>query len=253
MSIKHKLGWRPDKPDKRDRYYEPVMSLAALPPKVDIGDIPIWQQGDIGSCTANAILSGYVFTQVRQELQPMLSPPPSRLFLYYNERWIEGTTQQDAGAELRDGMKALARWGVCNEEQWPYDTNVLYVEPPSDIYKLAKPNRILKYFRIRQNVPAMRECLASGYPFVFGFSVYTSFESDEVAKTGVMPMPSGDEPLLGGHAVEAVGYDDEKKVFKIRNSWGTEWGDNGYFYMPYDFIADEDYAADFWTIRKVSR
>jgi C1A family cysteine protease len=95
----------------------------------------------------------------------------------------------------------------------------------------------------------MKGCLASGYPFVFGFSVYTEFESDTVATTGVLNMPSPKEKLLGGHAVIAVGYDDKTQRFIVRNSWGAKWGIKGYFTIPYAYLTDPNLAADFWTIR----
>jgi C1A family cysteine protease len=95
----------------------------------------------------------------------------------------------------------------------------------------------------------MKACLASGYPFIFGFTVYDSFESDAVAKTGIVPMPSKTELVLGGHAVMAVGYDDSKKWFIVRNSWGEDWGDKGYFYIPYDYLTNKNLASDFWTIK----
>merc|ERR1712146_434676 len=107
------------------------------------------------------------------------------------------------------------------------------------------------YQRVFQTTRQMKACLAAGFPFVFGFTVLSSFESDEVAKTGVMPMPQDDDECLGGHAVCCVGYDDEKQVFIVRNSWGDEWGDGGYFYMPYEYISNSNLASDFWTIRWV--
>lgn len=97
----------------------------------------------------------------------------------------------------------------------------------------------------------MKGCLASGYPFVFGFSVYESFESQAVAQTGIVPMPSPNEQLLGGHAVLAVGYDDEQGRFIVRNSWGKDWGMEGYFTIKYDYLLNDNLADDFWTIRRV--
>jgi C1A family cysteine protease len=97
----------------------------------------------------------------------------------------------------------------------------------------------------------MRTCLADGFPFVFGFTVYENFESRQVARTGVLNMPQQAERVVGGHAVMAVGYIDAAKRFIVRNSWGTAWGKKGYFSMPFDYLVDSDLAADFWTIRLV--
>ncbi len=95
----------------------------------------------------------------------------------------------------------------------------------------------------------LKGCLADGYPFVFGISVYDSFESDEVAKTGIVPIPSPTEQMLGGHCIVAVGYDDATQRFTIRNSWGTEWGDYGHCYLPYEYLTNGNLASDFWTLR----
>ena len=104
---------------------------------------------------------------------------------------------------------------------------------------------------VTPNLFHLRSCLASGFPFVFGFSVYSSFMSDEVKQTGIMPMPEEDEDMLGGHAVMAAGYDNDTRMFLIRNSWGKKWGDNGYFWMPYDYVSKTNNCSDFWTIRLV--
>jgi C1A family cysteine protease len=98
----------------------------------------------------------------------------------------------------------------------------------------------------------MRGCLAAGYPFVFGFTVYSSFEGQEVAKTGVVSMPTPDEQVVGGHAVLAVGYDDASQAFIVRNSWGAGWGQEGYFTMPYAYLTTRALSSDFWTIRIVT-
>jgi C1A family cysteine protease len=158
---------------------------------------------------------------------------------------------QDSGAEIRDGMKAINRWGICSEEKWSYDISKFRVKPSRAAYNEGAKCKIFDYARIAQSLTHLKSVLASGDPFVFGFSVYESFESDEVARTGIMPMPSMRENMLGGHAVLAVGYDDSLNMFIVRNSWGSGWGQQGYFLMPYNFIIDDDLAADFWTVRSV--
>jgi C1A family cysteine protease len=109
----------------------------------------------------------------------------------------------------------------------------------------------VSYQRVLQTPTQMKGCLASGYPFVFGFSVYESFESPAVTKTGVVPLPSPGESMLGGHAVLAVGYDDERQRFLAMNSWGSAWGERGYFTIPYTYLTDAGLSADFWTVRVV--
>jgi C1A family cysteine protease len=173
----------------------------------------------------------------------------SRLFIYYNERALEGTIQSDSGAMIRDGIKTLAKQGVCSEKTWPYVISRFSVKPPAACYKEAANRQITSYLRIT-TLDEMRTCLADGFPFVFGFTVYESFETQQVERTGIMPMPKPKERVLGGHAVLAVGYDDKKKQFVVRNSWGTDWGLKGYFMMPYAYLADRNLSDDLWTIRR---
>jgi C1A family cysteine protease len=150
---------------------------------------------------------------------------------------------------IRDGIKTLVKQGVCAEKKWPYVITKFDKKPSAACYADAAGHEVVAYARI-QTLQDMRTCLADGYPFVFGFTVYESFESAQVAKTGVVPMPKAKEKVLGGHAVLAVGYNDAQKRFLVRNSWGTGWGMKGYFTIPYDYVADRNLADDFWTIRK---
>ena len=246
-----KYSWIPDTPDFRDLLFEPPHIVEGLPSKVDLREkyTNVYDQGEIGSCTANALCNAFDFVGVKEGKKPVL---PSRLFLYYDERRIEGTTGQDAGAMIRDGAKTFHGAGVCPEFMWPYDQNLLFNQPTHDCYNHAANHRTKEYKRLNNlSLNDLKACLAAGYPFVFGFSVYESFESDAVTKTGVVPMPKPTERLLGGHAVLALGYDDENKWVIVRNSWGEEWGDKGHFYLPYDYITNPNLADDFWTIRLV--
>jgi C1A family cysteine protease len=199
-------------------------------------------------CTGTAIAADCHYQMVRQG---GVVWQPSPMFIYYNERLIEGTINQDCGAEIRDGMKAINRWGVCPESLHPFVIADFKKKPSRQAYAEAAKHRVVEYSRIAQSLTQLKACLASGDSFVFGFTVYDSFESDIVAATGNMTMPNSSETMLGGHAVCAVGFDDNRNVFIIRNSWGNSWGDNGYFYMPYDFITDSDFAADFWTVKLI--
>ena len=177
---------------------------------------------------------------------------PSRLFIYYNERVMEGTVNEDSGAQIRDGIKSVAQQGDCPETLWPYDITKFAVKPPAQCYQQALKFKALQYQRLSQILNQLKGCLASGYPFVFGFTVYSSFESQQVAQTGHAPMPSPPEASVGGHAVMAVGYDDSQNWFIVRNSWGVGWGMQGYFTLPYAYLLEQNLANDFWTIRIVS-
>jgi C1A family cysteine protease len=222
--------------------------MAALPRKVDMRSkcSPVEDQGQLGSCTANALVGALEFLELKDGAQFV---DLSRLFLYYNERVIEGNVDSDSGAFIRDGIKSLAKQGVCTEPEWPYKISKFRNKPTAACYRSAKNHRILSYHRISA-VNEMRSCLAEGFPFVFGFTVYDAFESAAVAKSGVLNMPGPKEKMAGGHAVMAVGYDDGTKRFVIRNSWASDWGQKGYFTMPYDYLSpDKNLSDDFWTVR----
>ena len=247
----HGLGYIPDLPDIRDLLYAaPEPPQGVLPPHVDLrpGLPPVYDQGQLGSCTANAIGAAVDFERNKQGL-PFMTP--SRLFIYYNERAMEGTIASDAGAMIRDGIKSVSNLGVCAETEWPYVTTAFTTRPSPPCYVDALLHQVVQYKRLPTALTAMRGCLASGYPFVFGFTVYESFESQTVASTGVVPMPAVGEQVLGGHAVVAVGYDDPTSRFIVRNSWGDQWGDKGYFTMPYAYLLDPGLSDDYWTIRLV--
>ncbi len=223
-------------------------SFAALPRKIDLRSkcSPIENQLSLGSCTANALAGALEFLE-RKDGAPLVDL--SRLFIYYNERAIEGTVKEDSGAFIRDGIKSLAKQGVCPEKDWPYKISTFKSKPSAKCYAAAKKHQITSYHRI-SSLDEMKTCLADRFPFVFGFTVYDAFESAAVAKSGVLNLPGPNEKVLGGHAVVAVGYDDTQKRFIIRNSWDTDWGMKGYFTMPYDYLdPSKNLADDFWTIR----
>jgi C1A family cysteine protease len=230
-----------------------------LPVKYDLrthfGLPPVYDQGQLGSCTGNAIAAAVQFERMRQNLTAA-KLVPSRLFIYYNERAIEGTVNSDSGAQIRDGIKVVASQGGCFEghaaNQWPYVITRFRKKPPAACYAEALTDRAVSYSAVTQSVDQMKGCLASGYPFVFGFTVYESFEGPVVAKTGIVPLPATGEKVVGGHAVLAVGYDDTTQRLTVRNSWGTGWGQKGYFTIPYSYVTNPHLANDFWTIRLVS-
>lgn len=247
---RRKYSWIPDLPDKRDFVYAPGFQAAHLPPVVDLRPQcpPIYDQGPIGSCTGN---SGEAMNRFIHRKLTGIDFEGSRLFVYYNGRVAEGDPDDDSGAMLRDVIKAMVKVGVCPEALWPYDVQKVTTLPPQRCYQEALKHQAVKYNRIRNSLHDMKACLARGNLFVFGFSVYESFESDEVARTGNVPLPGNDEQLLGGHAVVAVGYRDDHRQFIVRNSWGREFGDRGYCYFPYDYLLNQDLSDDFWTIGTV--
>jgi C1A family cysteine protease len=249
-------GWAPDLPDARDHRYA-APRLTALPATVSLRDAfpPPYSQGKIMSCAANAIASAIQFDRRKQHL-PSRELTPSRLFIYYNARAIEGRVARNAPCQIRDAIKGVAKLGACFEgkaaDQWPYVIARFKQKPRPACYKAALKDRAVHYSRIAQEIDHLKACLAAGYPFVFGFTAYESLEAALVSKTGAIPLPKPHEQALGGHVVLAVGYDEAKRQFTIRNSWGPKWGDGGYGTMPYDYVTRPRLANDFWTIRLMS-
>jgi C1A family cysteine protease len=249
--MKRKHGWKPDHRDHRDHVFKKAEGTV-LPVKFDLRKMcphKIQDQGQLGSCTANAIAAAIQFDLLKQGLHPYFFV--SRLFVYYNERDMEGTTSTDSGAAIRDGIKTINTLGVCSETLWPYsDANPgpFSTKPSAAAYTEALKARSLNYQSVPQTLDAMKACIVSKTPFVLGFTVYESFESDAVAQTGVVPMPAKGERVMGGHAVLCVGYDDATQRFVCRNSWGASWGMGGYFTIPYAYLTNPRLASDFWAI-----
>lgn len=243
-------GWRRGLPDHRDLLHLSPMLAQKLPTKVDMRAKcpPVYDQGSLGSCTANALGGAHEFLQLRQLEKAFV---PSRLFIYYEERAREDSIPYDAGAVIRDGAKVMAHVGCPPEWLWPYNESRFAARPKAAAYKEALKHRITSYATVPQGHDAIRATLAEGLPIVFGFSVYEAFESQEVADTGWVLMPEAGEAQLGGHAVMLVGYDDSTSTYLVRNSWGDGWGDKGYFHMPYRYVESADLASDFWVLRTV--
>ena len=251
--VVRKYGWKKDLHDPRDFRYKVSAPDAPriLPPLVDLRPVcpPVYDQGDLGSCTGNALASAFQFEQMRQKVPNWI---PSRLFIYYNERVIEKTVNEDAGAQIRNGIKSLVDMGVCPETMWQYNTGKFTKKPCNGCYREALNNQVLQYERIAEHtLQGVKEALADGFPVTFGFTVYNSMETEEVAKTGMVPVPGPNDKPVGGHAVKTVGYDDSKECCIVKNSWGTDWGMKGYFYLPYWYITTLNAAADFWVLKSV--
>jgi C1A family cysteine protease len=177
---------------------------------------------------------------------------PSRLFIYYNERAQEGDVSKDAGAFTGDGVKGMHNTGVVSESDWPYIPQKFATRPPDELYDAAAQNTVTSFKQIIQDENQIKQALYQGYPVLFSADIFPGFEGAEVGKTGMVPMPQAGEKSVGGHAMMIVGFDDEQQLFIVRNSWGPDWGDNGYCYFPYAYVLDKTYTSQFWVLLGVS-
>jgi C1A family cysteine protease len=240
--------WKPDKVDNRDYRYNLVSK--STPNVVDLRQhcSPIENQGNLGSCTGQAIAGAIELLNKRNKKPTDIS----RLFIYYYERVLINTVNYDSGAYIRDGIKVTNKYGASLEQYWPYDIKKFRQEPVLEARNDALKRKVVRYERIT-SFDGCIDALTNGYPIIMGFHVYSSFMSPTVAKTGNMPYPNTRrEKLLGGHAVLLVGYDKRRKIFIARNSWGEGWGDRGYFYMPFNVVTDTRMSGDFWIIKEVN-
>ncbi len=246
-------GWKPDLPDHRDflRDSASLPAFLSLPDKADLRpDMPpVYNQGQLGSCTANAIAAAIQHAEAKAGIA---YGTPARLFIYYNERVLEGDPETDGGAQIRDGIKSVASLGACNEDAWPYDESKVLDMPGPGAFALAEQHVITKYERCNQDKHDLMAAVAGGQPVIFGFTVYAAFEGPDVARTGVLGMPAAGEAMVGGHAVCIVGYDESRSAFLCRNSWSSTWGIAGYFWMPMDYVTNPGLADDFWVIEVAS-
>ncbi len=253
VNLPYGLGWKPQRPDYRDlRAVFPASLTATLPPTNPRfgNDLlpPIFDQGELGSCTANAILraSNFASAKIKKPADRL-----SRLQLYYDEREIEGTTQTDSGAAIRDGIKSLVDQGACLETIWPYDISQFAVKPPPMAYDNAMKHQAVKYAAVASSLPQIKSALISGYPVIFGTPVYQSAMSQQAAQTGVWPVPGPFERQIGGHAIVFNGFwDDSKQLIGFDNSWSAGWGQNGSGYLPYWFVLN-GMVSDLWIITEV--
>lgn len=204
---------------------------------------PIFDQGKLGSCSANALCAIFDYD--------LTNFTGSRLFLYYNERKLEKDLSNDIGAPLSCGIESIKKYGICSESDWSYDINKFAMQPPEICYYNAKKYYNIDALNINNDINSIKTCLINNEPIAVGIQIFNSFETNSVAKTGIVPMPGPNDILLGGHAVVICGFDDTKQLFILRNSWGTTWGDNGYFYLPYSYILNDNLASQFWIIKKI--
>lgn len=257
----HKYGFKKDVNDTRDFKYKATSSInKVFPSKLDLrfNEIAIYDQGDLGSCTGNAI--AYIVQYDLFKNKNVLFTP-SRLFIYYNERKLENTIYEDSGATIRNGIKTINVNGVCDECLWQYDTTKFTHQPSNNAYEQSQLCKSLSYFRVEQTMNDIKDALNNNFPIAYGFMIYESFETGTVKKDGLMDFPDiSKEKCLGGHAVVCIGYDDTitfknqtKGGFIIRNSWGNKWGIDGHFYMPYNYMLNPAMATDFWVIKSITK
>lgn len=250
MTTQHKYGWKPGLPVFGASQFE-IQPGAVLPMRADLGPGlgPVYDQGNLGSCTANA---GGGLAQFLTKKLGWKDYLPARLAIYWWTRQLDNTIFEDSGASLTDTATALKTRGVPNETNWPYIINRFTNQPTAQVVANGRQHLVLDPMQVRQTMNDIRACISGGYPIMFGFTVYSSFETDQVARQGIMPMPRQGEHILGGHAVLAYAYDDYTRMVKCRNSWGYGWGLKGSFWMPYDYISNPYFAADFWTATKIT-
>jgi C1A family cysteine protease len=255
-----------DRPDPGDYLYPPKSEHIGkhLPSRVDLRRLcpPVQDQGRLPTCTAHAVAAAVHY---EHRLQRKRAIRPSRLFIYYNERPIAHEKRLKPSVSLRDALKAVALHGACPESLHPYNlvqARAIVKKPPPEAYKAAASHKIASYYRISHQsltreafLHRLKNCLADRHPFVFGFHMHPSFVPPETDnwEGARMPIPrTRHDREDGGHAVMAVGYDDRKQAVLVRNSWGTDFGIKGYFWMPYSLISDSGFAHDFWTIRGIA-
>jgi C1A family cysteine protease len=211
---------------------------------------PIYDQGTTSSCVAQTVAAAFQYSRIAQSLPNWI---PSRLFIYWNAREYDGSTNVDGGSQIRDGVKSVAQYGVCPESRWPFIGSPITARPNDNAYDDALHAKATQYYSVEQKLVNILSCLKHRLPVLFGSNIYQAFEGTEVASTGLVPMPSDTERAIGGHAQLIVGWIPKDQLFIVRNSWGERWGDKGYCYMPRDYILNPSIASDFWSIFLTSR
>lgn len=240
-----KYHWKPDLPDTRDYIY--LQTNPVTPTVMDLKEycLPIESQENSVSCTSEAIASAIELLNRKNNISDSIS----RLFINYHERL---TKNYNLGASIRDGLKSAYKYGTPLEKFWPYNINKLNDKPNIPAMADSLKRKITLYEKILDHDGCI-DCITNGYPVIAGFHVYSSFEKSNLHETGLMPYPdTSSEQRLGGHAVLLVGYDKINQLYIARNNRGSDWGDNGYFYMPFDVIRNPQMSGDFWAIKSVS-
>ena len=245
-------GWKRDSIDNRDYRFVSKLDSEELTP-IDLRPScpSVFDQGNLGSCTACATTTMVQFVRRKQNL---VDWAPSPLFTYYTTRKIEKTVKQDSGATVRNALKSTVKYGTVNEQVWPYNIVKFKVNPPPNVYIQAELNQTLQYFRLNNtDLSEVKQCLAEGFPFTFGIFLYESFDTDTVTSTGIVPKPNRKRELvLGGHCMLAVGWEliNDVPYIIVQNSWGVNWGINGFCKIPAAYLTNPKMCVDFWTIRQ---
>jgi C1A family cysteine protease len=249
----YKYNHRSDEKDERDKlfhFYASQKTSAPIPPLINLRDrypLPVLDQGDLGSSTVCAASNALRFCLQKEDT---IVFQPSRLFIYYFSRLLEGNVNEDSGAAIRDVLRSITAFGACSETSLPYDIDKFSDKPPTKCITSAKRHiSKFQYLRVTQDILSLKTALASGYPVLCGIQVYDSFESDQCLRSGIVPIPDvQNEKLLGAHCVLLVGYNDSTKCFILQNSWGVSVGQGGFFKIPYQYIVDSQLSNDFWAI-----
>lgn len=244
-------NYKKDPVDTRDFKFHLKFNITdtkILPSSVDLrrGNLlpPAFDQGILGSCVSNATSNALRYLLKRNKKREFI---PSRLFIYYFSRLLQNTVNEDSGSSIRECMKAIAMYGCCSENLWPYKIKDFTKNPTEQCLKAGLTHtKNFKYVSVNQNLKSIKNALAQGYPIIFGISIYESFESENVTKSGKVPLPkTSSEECLGGHAILLVAYDDVTRIFTFLNSWGNV-ADKGFFTIPYDYVLNPNLASDFW-------
>jgi len=239
-------GWKRDAPDPRDLIYAPRKKRGVSTTNIDLRKSglfpPIYNQGRTQSCIGASLAAVLEYGRRREKKRPDFDP--SRLFIYYNTRVIEKDVEKDEGGELRNGMKSLTDYGSASEALWPFDENKVLEKPIPSAYEEGMKSMIKKYMRIPTDQKKILNVLSHDMPIAFGLSCFENFDTAKTAEDGIIPMPTGSHK--GDHAMVCVGFNGTH--FIVRNSWGDSWGDNGYAYIPIDYMLNDNLGGDYWCI-----
>lgn len=244
---------RIDKEDERDIMFKAEklkVDNVILPDTFSLREFMplILNQGDLGSCGPVQISNNMRYCLKKLKFTEF---QPSRLYLYYFTRLSEGSdVTEDTGISIRGGLKAIQKYGVCGENNWGYDISKFTQHPGDNCISAGKTHiQGFRYIRVQQNLVNIKQALFGGFPILVGIKLYTSFENKSVTQTGIVPMPNiKKEACLGGHCVSITSYDDKSQRFTVSNTWSQDWGDKGYFTLPYEYILDTSLSSDFWII-----